>query len=63
VQRYELEHLKLMKKNAIDDNKVFKRDMLLNAGTVEEYSKREQEQTKKIKLLKNKIQILEKSLS
>ena len=37
--------------------------MMLNAETMEEYSKRQQNQNKKIKMLKNKIQILEKSLS
>lgn len=36
---------------------------MLNAETIEEYSKRQQSQNKKIKLLKSKIQILEKSLS
>ena len=47
----------------IDQNREFKRDMMLNAETVEEYSKRQTAQNKKIKLLKSKIQILEKSLS
>jgi hypothetical protein len=36
---------------------------MLNAETIEEYSKRQMSQNKKIKLLKSKIQILEKSLS
>ena len=44
-------------------NKSYKRDMMLNAEAMEEYSKRQNAQNKKIKLLKNKIQILEKSLS
>ena len=37
--------------------------MMLNAETIEEYSKRQQSQSNKIKLLKSKIQILEKSLA
>ena len=37
--------------------------MMLNAETVEEYSKRQNNQNKAIKKLKSKIQILERSLS
>ena len=36
---------------------------MLNAETVEEYSKRQNNQNKAIKKLKSKIQILERSLS
>ena len=36
---------------------------MLSAETVEEYNKRQGDQTKSIRMLKNKIQILEKSLS
>mmetsp|Transcript_31753 Transcript_31753/g.28123 ORF Transcript_31753/g.28123 Transcript_31753/m.28123 type:complete len:300 (+) Transcript_31753:111-1010(+) len=63
LQRYEIEKIKKQKHQIIRLNKNYKRDMMLNAETMEEYSKRQQSQNKKIKLLKSKIQILEKSLS
>lgn len=63
LQRYEIDKIKKQKEEIIKLNKSYKRDMMLNAETMEEYSKRQQNQNKKIKLLKSKIQILEKSLS
>ena len=62
-QRYEIDRIKKQKEQIMKLNKNYKRDMMLNAETMEEYSKRQQSQNKKIKLLKSKIQILEKSLS
>ena len=62
-QRYEIDRIKKQKEQILKLNKNYKRDMMLNAETMEEYSKRQQSQNKKIKLLKSKIQILEKSLS
>lgn len=62
-QRYEIERIKKQKDQIMKLNKNYKRDMMLNAETMEEYSKRQQNQNKKIKMLKSKIQILEKSLS
>ncbi|CAI2366967.1 unnamed protein product [Moneuplotes crassus] len=63
LQRYEISKLNKQKAQILKLNKNYKRDMMLNAETMEEYSKRQQTQNKKIKLLKSKIQILEKSLS
>lgn len=62
-QRYQIAKIKTDNDSLINQNKVFKRDMMLNAETVEEYSKRQNNQNRKIKLLKSKIHILEKSLS
>jgi len=63
LQRYEIDKIKKQKEEIIKLNKAYKRDMMLNAETMEEYSKRQQSQNKKIKMLKSKIQILENSLS
>jgi hypothetical protein len=62
-QRYEIDRIKKQMEKIVKLNKSYKRDMMLNAEAMEEYSKRQNAQNKKIKLLKNKIQILEKSLS
>jgi hypothetical protein len=63
LQRYEIDKIKKQKEQIMKLNKSYKRDMMLNAETMEEYSKRQQNQNKKIKLLKSKIHILENSLS
>lgn len=41
----------------------YKREQTMNEETVEDYSKKQFDQNKKILMLKNKIQLLEKSLS
>ena len=46
-----------------DENKKYKDELKAKAETVEEFAKRQYEQNKKIKLLKTKIELLEKSLS
>lgn len=62
-QRYSLDYYKREKEKQIDKNKNLKRDMMLNLGTVDQYDQRGKTQQAKIKVLKSKIQILEKSLS
>eukprot|EP00347_Sterkiella_histriomuscorum_P022548 403338076 len=62
-QRYSLDYYKREKQRMIEDNKTFKRDMMLNLGTADQYDQRGKQQQKKIKVLKSKIQILEKSLA
>lgn len=62
-QRYSLDYYKREKAKFNDENKKAKRDMMLNLGTVDQYDQRGKVQQKKIKVLKSKIQILEKSLS
>ena len=62
-QRYQITKMKKEIEGLQTKNKNYKRDMMLNAETVEQYSKRQNQQNRKIKLLKSKIQILEKSLS
>lgn len=62
-QRYSLDYYKREKQRIIDENKTFKREMMLNLGTADQYDQRGKQQQKKIKVLKSKIQILEKSLA
>ena len=62
-QRYSLDYFKREKEKQNEKNKTLKRDMMLNLGTVDQYDQREKNQQGKIKVLKSKIQILEKSLS
>ncbi|CDW79859.1 UNKNOWN [Stylonychia lemnae] len=59
----ERNYYKREKQKMADDNKTFKRDMMLNLGTADQYDQRGKNQQKKIKVLKSKIQILEKSLA
>lgn len=61
-QRYSLDYYKREKAKIVEANKANKRDMMLNLGTADQYDQRGQMQQKKIKVLKSKIQILEKSL-
>jgi hypothetical protein len=46
-----------------DDNKQYGNDLRTKNETVEEFAKKQFEQNKKIKMLKSKIDLLEKSLS
>jgi len=62
-QRYSLDYYKREKLKMIEENKTFKRDMMLNLGTADQYDQRGKTQQQKIKVLKSKIQILEKSLA
>jgi len=63
IQQSEVDFLKKERHQVLEANKNFKRDMMLNAVTIDEYSKRQYEQNKKIKLLKSKVQMLEKTLT
>ena len=62
-QRYSLDYYKRERTQHVEENKKNKRDMMLNLGTVDQYDQRGKNQQKKIKILKSKIQILEKSLA
>ena len=46
-----------------DENKKYNGDLKAKGETVEEFAKKQYEQNKKIKMLKTKIELLEKSLS
>jgi hypothetical protein len=46
----------------LDENKQAKRQYMLQLGAVDQYDQRGKAQQKKIKVLKGKIQVLEKSL-
>lgn len=56
-------HLEKTKGELIDENKEYEKDLEQNKMTVEEYATKQFEQNKKIKVLKDKITMLEKSLS
>jgi hypothetical protein len=62
AQRYALEYRKREKLRLIEENKQAKRAYMLQLGTVDQYDQRGKNQQKKIKVLKGKIQVLEKSL-
>ena len=61
-QRYTLEYYKREKQRLEHDNKEKSRDIVIQDGTKEQYEQRGLNQTKKIKSLKEKIMVLEKSL-
>lgn len=46
----------------IEENAKYRNELRNKEETIEEYAKKQYEQTKKIKLLKSKIELLEKSL-
>lgn len=50
-------------KNVSDENKKYNDDLRNKAETVEEFAKKQYEQNNKIKMLKSKIELLEKRLS
>jgi len=58
-----LDYYKREKERMIEQNKNHKRDMMLSIGTSEQYDQRGKQQQKKIKQLKQRIQLLEKSLT
>ena len=62
-QRYSLDYYKREKLRAAEDNKAFKRDLMLQLGTADQYDQRGRQQQRKIKVLKSKIQVLERSLA
>ena len=62
-QRYTLEYYKREKARLNGDQKEMHRDIVIQDGTKEQYETRGMNQTKKIKSLKEKIMVLEKSLS
>ena len=61
-QRYSLDYRKREKQRLLEENKQAKRAYMLQLGAVDQYDQRGKLQQKKIKTLKGKIQILEKSL-
>ena len=61
-QRYALEFRKREKQRLLEENREAKRAYMLQLGTVDQYDQRGKNQQKKIKTLKSKIQVLEKSL-
>ena len=62
AQRYTLDYHTKEKKELLDENKAAKRQYMLQLGAVDQYDQRGKAQQKKIKVLKGKIQVLEKSL-
>lgn len=50
-------------KNLNDENKKYHEDLKMKQETVEEFAKKQFEQNNKIKMLKTKIELLEKRLS
>lgn len=62
AQRYALDYRKREKVKLQEENKEAKRAYMLQLGTVDQYDQRGKAQQRKIKLLKGKIQVLEKSL-
>lgn len=63
LQQYELEFMEKRNKGLGDDNKKYNDDLRQKQDTVEEYAKKQFEQNNKIKMLKSKIELLEKRLS
>lgn len=63
AQRHKLEKQKTEIEEQKDKNRRIQREIAINQGTEDEYSKRANLQTNRIKACKNKIQILEKSLA
>lgn len=61
-QRYTLEYYKREKYRLEKNNKEMSRDIVIQDGTKDQYEQRGLHQTKKIKSLKEKIMVLEKSL-
>ncbi|CDW85089.1 UNKNOWN [Stylonychia lemnae] len=63
LQQYELEFMEKRNRNLGDENKKYNDDLRSKQETVEEYAKKQYEQNNKIKMLKTKIELLEKRLS
>lgn len=63
LQQYELEYMEKKNHNLGDENKKYQNDLNQKQETVEEYAKKQYEQNNKIKMLKTKIELLEKRLS
>ena len=61
-QWYTLDYYKREKARLEGDKKEMSRDIVIQDGTKEQYEQRGMQQTKKIKSLKEKIMVLEKSL-
>ena len=61
-QRYTLEYYKREKVRLESEQKEMHRDIVIQDGTKEQYEQRGMNQQKKIKILKEKIMVLEKSL-
>ncbi len=57
-----MDNHKKEKKALLEENKQAKRQYMLQLGAVDQYDQRGKAQQKKIKVLKGKIQVLEKSL-
>lgn len=62
LQEEELEYLKKRHDEIQSENEVFNGQLQSKGLTVEEHSKRQFEKARKIKLMKTKIELLEKSL-
>ena len=63
LQQYELEYMESKNKNTGDENNKYQGDLKVKNETIDEFAKKQYEQNKKIKMLKTKIELLEKSLS
>jgi hypothetical protein len=63
LQNDVITYLEKTKQDLEDENRGYERDLEQNVQTVQEYARKQFEQNKKIKMLKSKIEMLEKSLS
>lgn len=63
LQQYELEFMENKNKNLNGENRKYIDDLKTKQETVEEFAKKQYEQNNKIKMLKTKIELLEKRLS
>ena len=61
-QRYTLDYYKREKQSLDGNSKEQQRDIIIQQGTADQYEQRGLAQQKKIKVLKEKITVLEKSL-
>lgn len=62
MQDEELDYLRKKIDEVAQDNEVFHEQLQSKSLTVEEHSKKQFEKARKIKLMKTKIELLEKSL-
>jgi hypothetical protein len=63
LQNDVISYLEKKKGEVADENWGYEKDLEQNTQTVEEYARKQFEQNKKIKMLKQKIEMLEKSLA
>ena len=63
MQQYELEYMEKKNKGLLDENHKYTDEIRSKQESVEEFARKQYEQNNKIKMLKAKIELLEKRLS